>query len=81
MAKTFASGKYAKSLCQRCGWEYPYSEVKRERGTRLLVCPECDDKNCNRVDHPQNKKPRGLGDAEGLQNPSIDPRNEEVDSP
>jgi len=66
----FASGNIALSICMRCGFEYPYKEVKKEAGTKLLVCPECNDGRWNAVDHPQNHPPKKLTDSVGLLNPS-----------
>lgn len=68
----FASGKHAKSNCDRCGFTYPYLEVKREAGTRIRVCPECNDGLYNRVDHPQNKPPMISRDPEGLRDSTGD---------
>jgi len=52
MANTFASGKRAISLCDRCGQRYPLKKLKiqivKQRPIGLKVCPECLD-----VDHPQ----------------------------
>jgi len=52
VANTFALGKKAIALCDRCGQRYPLKKLKnqpyKQRPTNLLVCPECLD-----VDHPQ----------------------------
>lgn len=68
----FAKGKHAISICQRCGFQYPYSKVKREMGTNLLVCPQCDDGIYNRVTNPLNKPPRDLVDNIALERASPD---------
>lgn len=52
MSNRFASGKHAIAECDRCGFRYKLSELKRERIKNLvrnvLVCRTCWDK-----DHPQ----------------------------
>lgn len=70
----FASGKYAKGLCDRCGWEYKYLQLKVEKGTNLKVCPECNDFGYSIVSHPQNYAPKDLSDNIALKNPR--PENE-----
>jgi hypothetical protein len=72
MAKSFASGKRSKGLCDRCGFKFPYRKLKMEPGTNLMVDAECYDGRWNRVDHPQNFPPRDLIDAQGLRNPRTD---------
>lgn len=37
---TFASGKFAKGLCDRCGQEYKLLQLQQE-WNGLYVCPEC----------------------------------------
>lgn len=50
---TFARGKLALGLCDRCGLTYPLRELRAEKDTghsrHNRVCPECFD-----PDHPQN---------------------------
>ena len=36
----FASGKYALAICDRCGQQYKFLELKKE-WNGLEVCPEC----------------------------------------
>jgi formylmethanofuran dehydrogenase subunit E len=36
----FASGKYSQAICDRCGYQYPYLELKKE-WNGLFTCPEC----------------------------------------
>ena len=49
---SYASGKYALAVCDRCGQQYKYSQLKEEvengRRNGLRVCPPCYDE-----DHPQ----------------------------
>jgi len=53
MANTFASGRYAKGICDICGFKAMLSDLKepyvRGHRTGSLVCWTCLD-----VDHPQN---------------------------
>ena len=48
----YASGKKSVALCDRCGQQYPYQDLKEQienkRPNGLRVCPPCLDK-----DHPQ----------------------------
>jgi hypothetical protein len=54
MTAGFATGKRALAICQRCGFQCPWRELRQEEGTYLYVCNECDDKQYNRSTHPQN---------------------------
>lgn len=49
----FATGKHAYGFCERCGFRYPYGELKAEAYKGVpkhnRVCPDCWDE-----DHPQN---------------------------
>ena len=49
---SYASGKYALAVCDRCGQQYKYSQLREEvengRRNGLRVCPPCNDE-----DHPQ----------------------------
>ena len=49
---SYASGKYALAVCDRCGQQYKYSQLREEvengRRNGLRVCPPCHDE-----DHPQ----------------------------
>ena len=49
---SYASGKYALAVCDRCGQQYKYSQLREEvengRRNGLRVCPPCYDE-----DHPQ----------------------------
>lgn len=54
MSGTFASGKRALAICQRCGFQYAWRDIRPEEGTYVYVCRDCDDKAYNRSTHPQN---------------------------
>lgn len=63
----FASGKHALGICDRCGFQYPYSElqdeISDEKPTGVLVCETCLD-----PDHPQLQvKKLRVTDYEGLE--------------
>ena len=53
MSSSFASGKIANGICDRCGFQYKLNTLKRivkNRSTvNILVCPQCWE-----PDHPQN---------------------------
>ena len=36
----FATGKYSQAICDRCGYQYPYLDLKKE-WNGLFVCQEC----------------------------------------
>jgi NAD-dependent SIR2 family protein deacetylase len=44
---TFATGKYALALCDRCGQQYKFSQLQEE-WNGLMTCPECFE-----TKHPQ----------------------------
>jgi len=46
--KAFATGKFARGVCDRCGFWYPLSTLKKE-WNGLMVCLE----ECYEVKHPQ----------------------------
>ena len=56
----FASGKYALAICDRCGFQYKYTSLKKE-WTGFRVCSECFEPK-----HPQLEPPRNVSDPEGL---------------
>ena len=37
---SYASGKYAVAICDRCGFQYKYSQLRKE-WTGFRVCAEC----------------------------------------
>ena len=57
---TFATGKFALALCDRCGQQYDFHQL-REEWNRLMTCPECFE-----VKHPQLNPPYHAGDAQAL---------------
>ena len=66
MANTFASGRYAKGICDMCGFKFMLHDLKeptvRGHNTNKLVCWSCFDE-----DHPQNFQGlRPIQDAQGL---------------
>ncbi len=72
---SFASGRHALGICDRCGWEYPLNDlidqVRAGLETGLLVCSECDD-----ADNPQLLLGRlRFDDPEALRNPRPDTGN------
>ena len=60
---TFAVGKHSQAICDRCGQQYDYLDLKKE-WNGLLVCPECYEPK-----HPQLEPPYHAADAEALKNP------------
>ena len=59
----YASGKYAVAICDRCGFRYQYTQLKKE-WTGFRVCSECYEPK-----HPQLEPPRHLADPEALRHP------------
>ena len=64
----YASGKYAKAMCDRCGFEYEYTQLKKE-WNGLKTCPTCFEPK-----HPQLDPVRVPVDPEAL----IQPRGTEA---
>ena len=62
----FATGKYSQAICDRCGYQYPYLDLKKE-WNGLFVCSECFEPK-----HPQLDPPYSRPDPEALQNPRPD---------
>lgn len=58
-----ASGKYAVAICDRCGFQYPYLDLKKE-WTGFRVCDECYEPK-----HPQLEPKRDVGDRIALREP------------
>ena len=65
----FASGKYALAICDRCGQQYKFLELKKE-WNGLEVCPECYEPK-----HPQLDPSYHAADAQAL--PFTRPAREE----
>ena len=59
----FASGRFSRAICDRCGQEYKYQQLKKE-WNGLFVCPECYEPK-----HPQLDPPPLTADAEALHQP------------
>lgn len=55
----------AKGVCQRCGFTYKLSQIKKE-WTGLRVCPECRDPK------PQDRRPPPVR-PEGMVKPNASP--------
>ena len=60
---TYALGKYAKAICDRCGFEYKLSALKEE-WNGLKTCPECFEPK-----HPQLEPLPHVIDPEALYKP------------
>ena len=73
MGRKYGKGKYARAICDRSGFEYPYSEMVVEPGTGLFVHKSESDGRWNAVDHAQNFSPRNLADGAPLRNSRPDP--------
>lgn len=63
---TYATGKYALAICDRCGQQYPYLSVKKE-WTGFKVCTECYEPK-----HPQLEPKRNVSDPQALFQPRPD---------
>jgi len=69
---SFATGKYALGICDRCGFQYDLNVFReltvRQKKTGLKVCKECWE-----ADHPQNMQGVfKVVDPEALRNPLPD---------
>jgi len=64
---TYAKGTKSRAMCDRCGFEVPYLDLKLE-WTGLRVCQKYD---CWEPKHPQ-LEPRSVVDAEILKDPRPD---------
>ena len=60
---TFATGKFALALCDRCGQQYKYLELRQE-WNGLFTCPECFEPK-----HPQLDPPYHPADPIALRDP------------
>jgi len=81
MSATFAAGRIAIALCDRCGQQQRLNEltdqIVDQKKTGLLVCSACLD-----VDHPQlqlGKTP--IFDPQALRNPRPDKRTDVTNNP
>ena len=59
----FAVGKESQAICDRCGFQYNYLDLKKE-WNGLLVCPECYEPK-----HPQLDPGYHSADAIALKDP------------
>jgi NAD-dependent SIR2 family protein deacetylase len=57
---TFATGKYALALCDRCAQEYKFNQLRQE-WNGLMTCPECYEPK-----HPQLDPSYHSADAQAL---------------
>ena len=60
---TFAQGKFALAICDRCGQQYKYLELQQE-WNGLFTCPECYEPK-----HPQLDPPYHPADPVALMDP------------
>jgi hypothetical protein len=51
---SYATGKWAVAMCDRCGWKKPWRTLMTEPGTNWKVCSDCNDYGYSVVAHPQN---------------------------
>jgi len=57
---TFATGKYALAICDRCGQQYKFTQLQEE-WNGLMTCPECFEPK-----HPQLDPSYHSADAQAL---------------
>jgi len=62
----YALGKYAQAICDRCGFQYPYLDL-REEWNNFKVCPECYEPKARQLEPTQTG-----ADAEALFQPRPD---------
>ena len=62
---TFANGNRAIALCDRCGQQYRYLQLRQE-WNGLFTCPDCFEPK-----HPQLDPPYHKADAIALKNPRV----------
>ena len=67
----FASGRFSRAICDRCGQEYKYQQLKKE-WNGLFVCPSCYEPK-----HPQLEPLRAKADPESLYRPRPNNDHEE----
>jgi len=66
MSQKFSSGKYAQAICDRCGIQVKYQQLKEE-WTGLMVCMDCWDPK-TALEFPMNFP----SDPESLRDPRPD---------
>ena len=74
MSSLYATGKYSLGICDRCGQQYKYLQLRKE-WTGLKVCPECFEPKAPQLE-PFIPPP----DPQALFEPRVD-RKEPVDAP
>lgn len=62
-----ATTRIALGICDTCGFEYPYRELKRN-SYGMMVCPEDYEDQYDLKNHPQNRSPN-VRDDEYIRNP------------
>jgi hypothetical protein len=60
---SYALGKYAVAICDRCGQQYDYLTLRKE-WTGFKVCPQCFEPR-----HPQSKPVRVPKEPQALHDP------------
>ena len=59
----YAQGKFSRAICDRCGFDYPYLDLRKE-WTGFKVCGECYEPK-----HPQLDPPHNIADPEAIYQP------------
>jgi len=59
----YAQGKYARAICDRCGFDVPYLDLRKE-WTGFFVCSECYEPK-----EPQLDPVPHVADPEAIRNP------------
>ena len=62
----YALGKYSQAICDRCGFKYPYLDL-REEWNKFKVCTECFEPKARQLEPTQTG-----ADAEALYQPRPD---------
>jgi NAD-dependent SIR2 family protein deacetylase len=67
----YASGKYSLAICDRCGFRYKYTQLRKE-WNNLFVCPECYEPKAPQIDPvPHVADPEAIRDPRPQAPPSI----------
>ena len=48
----YALGKYSQAICDRCGFQYPYLDLRQE-WNNFKVCPECYEPKARQLEPTQ----------------------------
>lgn len=63
MSRVYATGRHSKAMCDRCGWKYPYRDLRQE-WNGLWVCQECYDPKHEQLEpHRDTYDPTALDHA------------------